>query len=286
MFQTSHPWAGFHAAARCVSGGPIYFTDKPGEHDMKLLNAMTAQTTKGKTVILRPQVVGKTTDAYQGYKDLAVVKIGTYVGFAQTGTAILGAFNVSGQVLSEFVGLKEFPGTEQGSYVVGSFREGGVSGAMSVEDASPFVGVELEAGGQGWDILSAYPLKRFEKFGKEKIVNLDVAMMGLVDKMTGAAAVTGYDVYVEGADEETSGGGRLRIWVQLKALGTLGVWISELEEKSVEEDFMVLIYGKAVGKDCVRKKGKVLQVDVEKVWKESGEEAGWSNEVSLEIFMR
>lgn len=286
MFQTSHTWAGFHAAARCVSGGPIYFTDKPGEHDMKLLKAMTAQTTKGKTVILRPQVVGKTVDAYQGYKDLAVLKIGTYVGFAQTGTAILGVFNVTGQVLNEFVGLKEFPGTEKGRYVVRSFREGDVSAAMSVEGASPFVGVELDSGGQGWDILSAYPLTRFSKFGRGKDVDLDVAMMGLVDKMTGAAAVNGYDVYVEGADEGTSGGGRLRIWVQLKALGTLGVWISEMEEKSVEDNFMVLIYGKAVGRHCVRKKGKVLEVDVERVWKESGEEAGWSNEVSLEIFMR
>lgn len=286
MFQTSHTWAGFHAAARCVSGGPIYFTDKPGEHDLKLLKAMTAQTPRGKTVILRPHVVGKTVDAYQGYKDLSVLKIGTYVGFAQTGTAILGVFNVSGQNLNEFVGLKEFPGTEKGKYVVGSFREGGVSKVLNVEDNSPFVGVELEAGGKGWDILSAYPLKRFEKFGKTKDVDLDVAMMGLVDKMTGAAAVTGYDVYVEGADEGTSGGGRLRVWVQIKALGVLGVWISELEAKSVEEDFMVLIYGKTIGEGCVRKRGKVLEVDVEKAWKESGEEAGWSNEVSLEIFMR
>lgn len=286
MFQTSHPWAGFHAAARCVSGGPIYFTDKPGEHDLQLLKSMTAQTPRGKTVILRPGVVGKTLDAYQGYTDLAVLKVGTYVGFARTGTGILGVFNVTGRALSEFVGLREFPGAGEGRYVVGSFRERRMSSVLSVEDSLPFVGVGLKAGGEGWDILSAYPVKRFEKFGKGEGVDLDVAMMGLVDKMTGAAAVTGYDVYVEGVEEGTSGGGRLRVWVQVKALGVLGVWMSELEGKSVEEDFMVLLYGKPVGAGCVSKRGKVLEVDVERAWEESGEEAGWSNEVSLEIFMR
>ncbi|KAH9826905.1 glycoside hydrolase family 36 protein, partial [Teratosphaeria destructans] len=50
MFQTSHPWASFHAAARAVSGGPIYFTDEPGKHDIQLLGQMTAQTPRGRTV--------------------------------------------------------------------------------------------------------------------------------------------------------------------------------------------------------------------------------------------
>src|SRR5271163_4632165 len=36
MFQTSHPYSGFHAAARCISGGPIYITDSPGQHNVSL----------------------------------------------------------------------------------------------------------------------------------------------------------------------------------------------------------------------------------------------------------
>ena len=93
MFQTSHPWASFHAAARCVSGGPIYFTDEPGKHDIRLIHQMTAQTPRGKTVILRPSIVGKATDPYNGYDSLALLKVGTYVGQARTGTGILGIFN-------------------------------------------------------------------------------------------------------------------------------------------------------------------------------------------------
>jgi len=57
MFQTSHPYSGFHAAARCVSGGPIYITDYPGEHDVKLIHEMTARSPRGETIILRPSNV-------------------------------------------------------------------------------------------------------------------------------------------------------------------------------------------------------------------------------------
>jgi len=36
-----------------------------------------------------------------------------------------------------------------------------------------------------------------------------------------------------------------------------------------------------ISKTC----GKVLEVDVERAWKEMGLDAGWSNEVSLEVFV-
>ena len=80
MFQTVHDYSGFHAAARCVSGGPIYITDAPGEHDMNLIRQMTGQTPRGSTVIFRPSCVGKTVDPYAGYHDDCLLKIGTYHG--------------------------------------------------------------------------------------------------------------------------------------------------------------------------------------------------------------
>ena len=137
-----------------------------------------------------------------------------------------------------------------------------------------FVGVDLDV--QGWEILSAHPVREFEiKSGKTA-----VAMMGLVDKMTGSAAVVNYDLYVEE-------NGRLRIWTSLKALGTLGLYISGLSHKSLEENLMVLMFGKVISKECIGigEGGEVLEIDAERAWKESGEEAGWSNEVSFEIFL-
>lgn len=286
MFQTSHPWASFHAAARAVSGGPIYFTDEPGKHDITLIRQMTAQTARGKTVILRPSIVGKALNPYNEYSAPTLLKIGTYVGMSRTGAGILGIFNVCEQTLSEFVALDEFPGTEEGDYVMGSFTKGRLSMkpvARARDGQKQAALVETELGPGEWDILTAYAVQSFSLPSCSGAAPIGVAMLGLVDKMTGSAAVTGYDVYVEE-------NGRLRVWVSLKALGVLGLWISGLHQKSVEGDFFVLMGGKPIDVGNVRKSEtapeRVLEIDVEKAWRESGQEAGWSNEVTLEVFMR
>lgn len=80
MFQTVHSYAEFHAAARCVSGSPIYITDIPGMHNMHLIKQMTATTPLGQTVVLRPSVLGKSMCAYAGYEDGLLLKIGSYNG--------------------------------------------------------------------------------------------------------------------------------------------------------------------------------------------------------------
>jgi len=237
---------------------------------------MTAQTTRGKTVILRPHIIGKAMDPYNAYDSQALLRIGTYVGMARTGTSILGVFNVSLKGLSEFVHLSSFPGTEHGEYIISSFVSNSISPPMSRGVEQAIVGLELET--RGWDILTAYPLRHFTV--KQKPVA--VSMMGLLGKMTGSAAVTGYDMYVET-------NGRLRIWTSLKALGVMGLYISDLESRSIENDFMIMILGRPISVDRVRKSktsGKILEVDVEKAWKDSGERPGWSNEVSIEVFMQ
>ena len=40
MFQSGHAMGGYHAAGRAVSGGPVYVSDKPGEHDAGLLRKL------------------------------------------------------------------------------------------------------------------------------------------------------------------------------------------------------------------------------------------------------
>jgi raffinose synthase len=40
MFQSGHPVGSFHAAARAISGGPVYVSDKPNGHDFELLKRL------------------------------------------------------------------------------------------------------------------------------------------------------------------------------------------------------------------------------------------------------
>ncbi|KAF2224573.1 raffinose synthase or seed imbibition protein Sip1-domain-containing protein [Elsinoe ampelina] len=283
MFQTRHPWAGFHAAARCVSGGPIYFTDYPGQHDVELINAMTAATPEsGRRIILRPHRSGKSISAYAGYKDQALLKAGTYVGFARTGSGILGVFNCLQQAFGEIVRLEDFPGAEQDvEYIVRDY-EGAVSSPMTVGLEGKKGGVvKVDLNWRGWAVLSSHPLKTFEqRHGESK-----VAVLGLVGKMTGIAAVLAYDVYREEV-------GRIRMWVKLKAVGVLGVYVSSLPSKSVEENVMVLMGGTPLPRENVRvsvHSDQVLEIDYEKLWKEDRERAvktyTWGNEVSLEVFI-
>ena len=218
MFQTSHPYSSFHAAGRCVSGGPIYFTDEPGKHDVNLIDEMTAQTWKGKTIILRPSTIGQSRGVYTAYEEEVLLKVGTYHGSKASGTGILGLFNVSERPISEFVSLKDFPGVETGSeYIVRVHTTGEISGSMKVEDPLALVSLHLET--KGWEILSAFPLHTFTLQGNRGIGEraTRVACLGLLGKMTGAAAITRYDMEI---DEK----GRLRVSISLKALGLLGRW--------------------------------------------------------------
>ncbi len=214
MFQTSHPYSFFHAAARCVSGGPIYITDEPGKHDLDLVTQMTARTTKGKTVTLRPSVLGKTTGIYTGYEEERLLRVGTFTGSKYTGSGILGVFNVSPRILSEFIHLNEFPGVEYGEYyIVRAHTTGEISTVMKLDDQNAVVSLEMAT--KGWEILSAYPLRSFKLKSSQGPEGTKVAVLGLLGKMTGAAAVLNTEIHIEG-------NGRLRIESSTKALGLLG----------------------------------------------------------------
>ncbi len=57
MFQSDHPMAPLHAAARAVSGGPVYVSDKPGVHNVELLRKLVLSD----GTILRARGCGRPT---------------------------------------------------------------------------------------------------------------------------------------------------------------------------------------------------------------------------------
>ena len=212
MFQTAHDFSSFHAAARCISGGPIYITDEPGKHDTDLIAQMTARTNQGHTVILRPSAVARTVSSgvYTAYTELRLLKVGAYHGHSGTGAGILGVFNVASHPLLDFVSLSDFRGVQEDKrYIVRAHTTGDVSEPMALAEEIPLVSLQLEK--MGWEVLTCYPLEAQSAWGK----TVEAAPLGLLGKMSGAAALLGYELLPKE-------GGRLLITMRLKALGVLG----------------------------------------------------------------
>ena len=238
---------------------------------------MTARTIQGKTIILRPSVIGKTVGVYTAYEEERLLKVGTFSG-GVGGTGILGLFNVSERPLSELVNLNAFPGVKrEEEYVVRSHTTGEVTHPIHLDTQTPVISLEVAV--KGYEILSSYPLSVVPS-PKSSDPSTKVAVLGLLHKMTGAAAVINSDTRLEG-------NGRLRVEVRIKALGKLGLYISSLTQKSVENDVMVMISEKAVPMHTVTiaKQAPVLEIDIETAWNEMELEAGWSNEVRVLVLV-
>lgn len=224
MFQTNHVWSAFHAAARCISGGLIYFTDEPGKHDLGLIDQMTAQAATSR-IILRPDV-GKSTQVYAGHLEPVLCKFGTYWGpDGIVGSVILGVFNVGHHPLSEFLSLGAFPKIQPDqAYVIRAHTTGGISRRVTLHDDTPAILVNLPQ--WGYEILTAFPLLSFTIPRSSTTTPpttaqiTEIAILGLLNKMTGVAAVKKVETKLLGDNEQTAQ--KLKIKITLKALGILG----------------------------------------------------------------
>ena len=211
MFQTVHAYSGFHAAARCVSGGPVYITDVPGQHDIDLIKQMTGINTRGKTVIFRPSVLGRSIDQYTGYHDSSLLKIGAYHGRAATGTPIMGVFNISTRSITELIPLSRFSGVLSTiPYIICSHRSGKVTLPLEATSAASLLTVSLDV--RDYDVLCAFPLSTFDTMTRGSV---HITNLGLVGKMTGCAAILN-------SQFKLLENGQMFVDTTLKALGVLG----------------------------------------------------------------
>ena len=66
-----------------------------------------------------------------------------------------------------------------------------------------------------------------------------------------------------------------------------GLYISDLGNRALEDDFLILLFGKVVPLETVSKSRtkNVLEVDLTRAWAESDQKASWSNEVVVEVFI-
>lgn len=203
MFQTDHPWSSFHGAARCLSGGPVYITDIPGKHDVSLIQQMTAKTTDGRSIILRPDTIGRTSEVYIAHGEARLLRVETKHQMA----SILGFFNIGSTLLREIINIARMPGIMEGKpYVIRHHSSGNISGPWSKPDNVPIVEVELA--GRDFEILTACPV---HTCGRTKI-----SVLGLLDKMTGVAAIRSLSV------SKSTDSCQAEVSVRLRALGFLG----------------------------------------------------------------
>ncbi|RKK78385.1 hypothetical protein BFJ71_g16509 [Fusarium oxysporum] len=229
MFQTVNQYAGFHAAARCMSGGPIYITDVPGEHDTDLIREMTGLTPDGKTVVLRLSSIGKSVQPYSSYEDDLLLKLGAYHGESSSPSIeglddaetligplrspVLAIFNISTRPLTELLPFPSFPDVESTkSYVVRAHSTGTVSAPTEAEGSSLAAIFTSSLNVRGYDIFTAYPLQMFTEGSYGQI---GISNMGLLGKMTGCAGVIASSI-------ERCPNQRILLTTELKALGTLG----------------------------------------------------------------
>ena len=215
-----------------------------------------------------------------------------------TGTPILGLFNTTTNAQTALVPLSSFPGmVPSAPYVVRSHATGAVSPPLTAIPASStfatamtpqLLRVALPV--RGHDVLTAYPTTALHSETFERSVL--VANLGLLGKLAGGAAILATAV-------ELRDTGTAVVAARLKALGTVGVYISLLPELVGDgspdggiSDFMVTVLGQAIPFHTLHVggtgdgTGRVLEIDLETAWKEMGLSSGWSNEVEVKVYFK
>lgn len=88
MFESAHATGAFHAAGRAISGGPVYVSDKPGEHDFAVLRKLVLSD----GTIPRAREIGRPTRDCL-FRDVAREDALLKIFNRNAGSGIVGAFN-------------------------------------------------------------------------------------------------------------------------------------------------------------------------------------------------
>ncbi|KAF3928351.1 Alpha-galactosidase [Orbilia brochopaga] len=256
MFQTRHDWAGYHAAARCISGGPVYITDDVGRHDASIVRKITATGKDGQMLTLRPGA-GKSFEYFNNYTESKIVKTISIAGTDDYKIKVVGTFSLDGgRARSDMFSLKQVVGpkvTSNSKYAVYSHS----SGAARLVGAESYAMTTLEKG--GWDVLSVSPIWTARTRGDNEV---RLAVFGLLEQISGAAALTNVRF--------RSDGSTVKISVGLKALGVVGIFASYTDPKLYGRIRQVTIGGVDVPEKYIyvgeREDYGTIKIYVEDAW--------------------
>jgi len=172
MFQSGPRWGAFHAARRALSGGPVYVSDRPGEHDFGVLRRLVC--TDGS--VLRCDLLGRPTLdtlCVDPTREPVLLKIWNRNGKS----GIVGVFHAASEPseqapnLSGTVGPGDVPGL--GGCGFAAYAHGARSlGVFRAGDRRP-----ITLGPREFEIFTFVPIER------------GFAAIGLADKYNSAGAL-------------------------------------------------------------------------------------------------
>lgn len=170
MFWSRHPQGAFHAAARAISGGPVYVSDCPGETDFELIRKLVLS---GGRVIrcAEPALPSPENLLHDACREDVLLKVANRNG----GAGVLGLFNCRHDSrVEDTYGVASFPRLEGESFAVWCHN----AQTLQVVSRSQRLTIGLEP--LGFELAQFVPIRS------------GIACLGLLDKFnsTGACRIT------------------------------------------------------------------------------------------------
>ncbi|HVF68204.1 MAG TPA: Sip1-related alpha-galactosidase [Pyrinomonadaceae bacterium] len=228
MFQSHDAAAEFHAAARAVSGGPVYFTDEPGKERPEILRRLAFSDGR---LLMPDEPAQVTRDLLLSDPSLEAVPLKIFGSVSTQGysAASVAAFNVNKTATQVSGALRFSDISAEGAYVgrvAAVYRRSlGRAALLRERDgALPFT-----LGEMGYDVFTL------------ALVERGVAVFGLLDKYLSPAGVVSLKRDARGAT------------VRLREAGEFGAWLERAPSR-VEVD------GRALSPSGYSYAGKLLRV--------------------------
>lgn len=201
MFQSTHEAAVFHAMARAISGGPVYVSDKVGEHDFDLIGKLTL--TGGRTIRF-PEPARPTIDSM--FTDPLASEAALKVFNQHVGVGLVGIFNCHSDIdESRFSPVADVSpsGTLETEKDASDndFELVAVKGFVSSSDVYGLSGKRFAYYGHERGMIGVAGAEGFEfslpPMGSELVtispVENGAAVLGLIDKYNAPGALNGWE---------------------------------------------------------------------------------------------
>ncbi len=196
MFQSANRFGAYHAAARAVSGGPVYIADKPGEHDAALVRKLLFRdgTPARCDAPGRPTPDCLMVDPFAEHAALKVFGTtphGATVGLFDLDTASTGTVQAS-------LAPDDVPGSKAARYAIW-LHEARLFQVLNRADR-----LRIGLGARKYEVATVAPVR----FG-------GIAVFGLIDLFNASAAVV---------DIRRAPGSTTAVCVALRCGGRFGAW--------------------------------------------------------------